>query len=252
MKEDEFTDVLESFLYDGRRLLAEHIPGLMHKLHQLAGIVSRLDGFRFYGCSLLFVYDGDGEVQDNYLAAKKEMIKLHGGQDPYLPAQKHHHRAHHRQHQLAAAARRSQSADGTRPEVDEEALEGDRRKGQVRIRVVDFAHPTTGRDFAPPLLDEDTSDLGKGYDTQTDPVTGMPRARFPPKHSNDPDMGFLYGLRSICEALRDIYERECVRRKEAKERGEAVSRLPNLSPCQDEEVLTKLFPEDFDTGYLST
>lgn len=257
VKEEEFTDVLESFLYDGSRLLADHIPGLMHKLHSLAAIVSRLDGFRFYGCSLLFIYDGAKEIQDRYLAAKKTMTKRHGGQDPYLPTGKHHHHHHHHGQQKAqqggGPVRRSHSADNSRsPEAEEDSIEADRRRGQVRIRVVDFAHPTTGRDFAEPILSEDTSHLGKGYDTEVDPTTGMPRARFPPKHAKDPDMGFLFGLHSICEAMRDIYEREFKRRKEAKERGESVQSLPALTSCPNEDVFDKLFPPEFDTGYLST
>lgn len=277
--------MLESFFFDGRRLLAEHIPGLIHKLHRLAAIVSRLGGFRFYGCSLLFVYDGDEKVQDQYLAAKQAMA-THDREDVHLtgPLQddarpsrsnkKHHHHHHHQANQQHhdkkdyPPPRRCRSADDRRTEQNAEALESRRKRGQVRIRVVDFAHPTTGSDFAPADPHEDTSGLGKGYDAPIDPASGKPRARFPPKHPQDPDMGFLFGLKSICNALKEIYEHECDRRREAaivessnsnnkSEPVEGMGRvdktiLPALAPCPDEQVFESLFPTGFDTSYLST
>ena len=259
VKEDEFTDVLESFLYDGSRLLAEHIPGLIHKLHRLAAIVSRLHGFRFYGCSLLFVYDGDKQVQDKYLEAKK--AAANGDEDDddnatFLAERKHLHERK-QENQKNGHGRRSRSADDRRVGNRAEAIEAHRKRGQIRIRIVDFAHPTTGRDFAPMTPDEDVSHLGKGYDAPLDPVTGRPRARFPPKHPRDPDMGFLFGLKSICEALKDIYEHECERRGDAPQHppeGEVkkpTEPLPPLLACPDEKIFEKLFPKEFDTGYLS-
>jgi inositol-hexakisphosphate kinase len=242
VKQDEFTDVLESFLYDGSRLLAEHIPGLTHKLHRLAAIVSRLNGFRFYGCSLLFVYDGAREIQDKYLEAKRAAASQDDEED-YFAGRKQ--RKNHQQ----TGTRRSRSVDEQRTDTRADAIESHRKRGQIRIRIVDFAHPTTGEDFAPMFVNEDTSHLGKGYDAPTDAETGMPRARFPPKHVHDPDMGFLYGLKSICEALKEIYEHECERREKDDQEAPA---LPALAACQDEDIFQKLFPATFDTGYLST
>lgn len=251
VKEDEFTDVLESFLFDGSRLLAEHVPGLIHKLHRLAAIVSRLPGFRFYGCSLLFVYDGDKQVQDKYLEAKKAAANGDDDDDDetsFLAERKQLHERKHEQ-QKHGSNRRSRSADDRRIGTRAEAIESHRKRGQIRIRVVDFAHPTTGKDFAPMFPDEDVSHLGKGYDAPLDPVSGKPRARFPPKHPRDPDMGFLFGLRSICEALKEIYEHECERRGEGSTKP--TDTLPPLLACPDEKIFERLFPKEFDTGYLS-
>lgn len=263
VKENEFTDVLESFLYDGSRLLAEHVPGLIHKLHRLAAIVSRLRGFRFYGCSLLFVYDGDKQIQDKYLEAKQAAVNQEDDDDGSFLAERKHHQHERKQEHKTGPARRSRSADDRRVGSRAEAIEAHRKRGQIRIRVVDFAHPTTGKDFASMDPNEDTSSLGKGYDAPIDPASGRPRARFPPKHPRDPDMGFLFGLRSICEALREIYEHECERRAKSSAAAtadtsqEGVSTngptrpLPPLSACQDEKIFEVLFPKEFDTGYLS-
>ncbi|EIW66408.1 hypothetical protein TREMEDRAFT_35090, partial [Tremella mesenterica DSM 1558] len=59
LKTADFARVLRYFLHDGIKLLIDHIPLLVRKLHRLASIVLGLDGFRFYGCSLLLIYDGD-------------------------------------------------------------------------------------------------------------------------------------------------------------------------------------------------
>jgi len=61
IKADDFASVLASFLHDGERLLVHQIPILLSKIYSLAKIVHRLKGYRFYGCSVLLIYDGDNE-----------------------------------------------------------------------------------------------------------------------------------------------------------------------------------------------
>lgn len=83
-----------------------------------------------------------------------------------------------------------------------------RIRGEVNIRVVDFAHTTTGHDFIPfppTHVDPPEQKLGKGYDTQIDPDTGLNLARFPPKHLHQPDMGFVFGLKNVCAALEGLW-----------------------------------------------
>ncbi|KAF9519557.1 hypothetical protein BS47DRAFT_1254889, partial [Hydnum rufescens UP504] len=106
VRTEDFPSVLSKFFCDGQNLLVYHIPIILHKLYALAGIISRLNGYRFYGCSLLFIYDGDHETQDG-------------------------------------------------------------------------AKSTTG------------------YQADLDPETGLIRARFPPHHPEQPDLGFLFGLKNI-------------------------------------------------------
>lgn len=89
--------------------------------------------------------------------------------------------------------------------------------------------------------------MGKGYDGQNDPVTGLPHARFPPKHPNDPDLGFLYGLKSITDSLTEIYQTEKEKRV-----TDGADHLPSLNTCPDEHIFQKLFGDSFDIGYLST
>ncbi|EED84691.1 predicted protein, partial [Postia placenta Mad-698-R] len=106
VRPDDFPGVVASFLHSGERLLVYHIPLILRKLYALARIINRLKGYRFYGCSLLMIYDGDREETE-----------------------------------------------------------------------------------------EMTS--GKGYTAEVEPETGLIYARFPPHYPDQPDRGFLFGLRSL-------------------------------------------------------
>ncbi|KAJ9121550.1 hypothetical protein QFC22_002169 [Naganishia vaughanmartiniae] len=242
IKQEEFGDVLASYFWDGTRLLAEHIPAVIHRLHRLAAIIAKLKSFRFYGCSVLLIYDGDKEVQDNFLTVKHSRLRRNvEEQNAYNMRQES------RSRKEQGTGRRSRSADAQTANRLSENLDTVIKKADVKIRIVDFAHPTTGQDFLPPIPNEDTSNMGKGYDGKMDPVTGLPHARFPPKHPSDPDLGFLYGLKSITDSLTEIYQSEKEKRV-----SEGADHLPSLNTCPDEHIFDKLFGDSFDITYLST
>ncbi|WVR05509.1 hypothetical protein IAU60_002527 [Kwoniella sp. DSM 27419] len=226
VKTSDFPDILRSYLSDGNTLLVDHIPVIVQKLHNLAAIMLQLDGFRFYGCSLLLIYDGDKETQDHY----RQHVRGESRPQEDDEWAEHRHRPIRREAIEHGEERRSRSVDHSRPRSTQRpssvgtranshargCAQGHHRKirGNVNIRVVDFAHTTTGRDFVkfpPGHVDPPDSVLGKGYDTKVDPSTGLTMARFPPKHMDKPDMGFVFGLKSVCEALTGIYEGQGLR-----------------------------------------
>ncbi|KAI0036019.1 hypothetical protein K488DRAFT_7898, partial [Vararia minispora EC-137] len=133
VKTEDFAQVLATFLNDGERLLVYQIPLVLAKVYALARIVNRLRGYRFYGCSLLLIYDGDREAQEACRAG---------------------------------------------------------------LRIVDFAHMTTGRDWVP-YPDGAADAAGVGYSGDVDPATGLVYARFSPHYPDQADRGFLFGLRSV-------------------------------------------------------
>lgn len=225
----------------------EQIPLIIQKLYNLAAIIRKLKGFRFYGCSLLFIYDGDGEVQEHFVKAVKQ------GQPPIgtIPEAAEdysHHRHHHHRSQAVgeqgSSQRRSRSADHHGPTSQPSGLNAKRHKGEVNIRVVDFAHTTTGRDLTPyPKGAEEGLDLGKGYVSEVDPKSGKTFARFLPKHKDEADLGFVFGIKSVVDALSGIWEHE------AQRRGETTGALEGL---ENGDVFDKVFPQGFDISYLST
>lgn len=241
LKTPDFPRVLKLFLSDGDLILMEQIPSLIQKMYNLAAILSTLAGFRFYGCSLLLIYDGDKSVQDSYarqVRCSRPSIHERGdsavfnGEAP--PS---------RRRPSLSNSRRSRSAD-----VTDRGHAHHRIRGEIVVRIVDFAHTTTGQDIIfpyPPGM-SDPPNMGKGYETLVDPATGLTLARFPPHRPAEPDMGFIFGIRSIVRSLRDIYSTETDRRRAA---GIACPPLPTF---EHSDVFDKLFPEGFDLAYLST
>jgi hypothetical protein len=72
-------------------------------------------------------------------------------------------------------------------------------------------------------------------------------ARFPPKHLQKPDVGFIFGLRSLVRALKEIWAEEQDRRRAE---GEEVMRETGV--IREDDVFARAFGDDFDTGALST
>jgi len=260
IKKDEFPAALGSFLHDGERLLAHQIPAILGKIYALARIINRLKGFRFYGCSLLFIYDGDHEVQEALGASysdhptsrshRGESLERHqrlyqSGEKPSLDLP-------------STPLRRSHSDDVLGGPVDHR-LSRRRRRGEVNIRIVDFAHMTTGHDWlaypegydhrpAPEVGD------GKGYSADVDPETGLIYARFLPHNPDEPDRGFLFGLKNVAETLEKLYNDERLRQvKSRDDSSTAKDLLPPLSTHSKRvfQEIMKLENAD-DWGYLST
>jgi hypothetical protein len=199
VKTAEFPDVLASFLDDGERLLVCHIPSMIRKLHRLASIVSQLKRYRFYASSLLLIYDGDADAQRNY----EDAIRPQRGRTG-RPVQRTSH--------VSSSSWQSSSVFSPSTHFHGRSMSADyhqqrdrhrkKRSGQLTMRLIDFAHCTTGDDFqvTAPELPEGAPDDSR------------PIATFPPTHPNLPDTGFLLGLRSLCLALEVIWDHEKARR----------------------------------------
>ena len=256
VRSEEFPAVLASFLFDGERLLAYQIPVLLQKLYSLARIINRLKGYRFYGCSLLFIYDGDRESQEAFKSSTQEHPSSRSKRGESLERS----RSRLDGKQDKAALRHSHSEDLLIGPVARRSS-GRRKRGEINVRIVDFAHTTTGQDWLPYPPSVDRSTLhevksSKGYQAAIDPETGLIYARFPPHFPNEPDRGFLFGLKNLCETLEKIWNDERIRRMKASRDDAATVRnkLPPLS-TDGKEIFEKIFgsPEaDEDSGMIST
>lgn len=90
---------------------------------------------------------------------------------------------------------------GARPSSGRRA----RRRGEIITRIIDFAHCTTGTDFYFPM------DHG-GRPPETAAQKQLPQANFPPHWRDQPDAGYLWGVRCLALAFIEIWERERQRR----------------------------------------
>lgn len=245
---EEFPSVFASFLHDGENLLAYQIPVLLQKLYGLARIISRLHGYRFYGCSLLLIYDGDRDAQNAFRLSTLEHPSSRSKRGESLERQDPTDKV--------PPLRRSYSEDLLVGPVAKRS-HGRRKRGEVNVRIVDFAHTTTGKDW---LLHPGDTDLphevltsSKGYQADVDPESGLIYARFPPHYPEDPDRGFLFGLKNLAMTLEQIWNEERIRRMKASrdDPSMASSQLPPL-PTDGKEVFQEIFSTDEDPGMIST
>ena len=257
VRSEDFPSVLASFLHDGERLLVYQIPVILRKLYALARIIQRLKGFRFYGCSLLLIYDGDRDAQEAFRASSMESPSARSKRGESLERRQLDSRSGNARH----------SRPGLRRTASEDLLVGPvstrssrrRKRGELQIRLVDFAHTTTGRDYLPypppghREMEEVTS--GLGYQAEVEPETGFLYARFPPHYPDQPDRGFLFGLMNLSESLEKIWNEERLRRiKTAKDHLVVDDeQLPPLS-LEGKEIFAEIFgqPEEPDLGMIST
>ncbi|KAI0307372.1 hypothetical protein B0F90DRAFT_1814134 [Multifurca ochricompacta] len=258
IKKDEFPASLASFLYDGERLLAHQIPCILGKIYALGRIINRLKGFRFYGCSLLFIYDGDHEVQEALGTSYFEHPTSRSHRGESLERHRRLHQATERSslERSSTSLRRSYSDDVLGGPIDQRCSPK-RRRGEVNIRIVDFAHMTTGHDWLPYPEDHHATQEangGKGYSADVDPETGLIYARFPPHDPDEPDRGFLFGLKNLAESLEKIYNDERMRQIKSRDDPSAMKdQLPPLSTDSKrvfQEIMKLENPDDW--GYLST
>ncbi|KAG8713053.1 hypothetical protein FRC09_019138 [Ceratobasidium sp. 395] len=246
IRTEDFRHALESFFHDGDRLLVYHIPPLLYKLCALARIIHRLKGYRFYGCSLLFIYDGDRDAQDGYIryVSEKPSSRTKRGES------------------LDRENGRASEVDTTRKTLrrtaSEDVLDGPpakrnhhdkRKRGEVNIRLVDFAHTITNKEYTvvPPDY-EDDQPKGKGYGTSIDP-SGRLYARFPPHRPEEPDYGFIFGIKNLCSTLRSIWDEERARRHKAARDSDQRSNIDQLPALSIEGK--QIFDEIFGTSHRS-
>ncbi|KZO94835.1 SAICAR synthase-like protein [Calocera viscosa TUFC12733] len=263
IKTEEFPSSLARFLYDGEKVLVYHIPPMIQKLCSLARLISQLKGYRFYGCSILFLYDGEPQIQEAYAQLGVE-THLSSKQPTSTNS-------------VSSSTNSASSVNGTGKSVDRPELGVDvrgqptkdpgacrRRKGELDIRIVDFAHSTTGKDYLPqppPSDPDETLDLSaklKGYDPRLDPVTGLLYGRFPPHRPELPDIGFLFGLKSLVNVLEQIWNEERSRRNREIQQGRMAEaeKLSHL-PQDGREIFDTVFgrpgkPGMVVDGYIST
>jgi hypothetical protein len=106
---------------------------------------------------------------------------------------------------------------------------------------------------------------GKGYVADIDPETGLIYTRFPPHYPDQPDRGFLWGLKNISESLEKIWNDERIKRMKTSPLSSSISsptssafpsneldQLPPLS-TYGKEIFSDIFGEDGeDTGMISS
>ncbi|GAC72900.1 hypothetical protein PANT_7d00330 [Moesziomyces antarcticus T-34] len=202
----EFAGALARFFYDGERVLMHHVPLILQKIYHLARIVWRLRGYRFYASSLLFIYDGDCDTQRR-LEEEFDARCRQGCGGTVAPSQ------------MIVGSNVAEAMDegasysigsspllgplgAVHPASGSEVARRRRRKGEINVRIIDFAHCTTGHDY--------------DFEAHAPGAPGLPKARFPPKLTDGPDSGYLFGLQNLARSFEEIWQTERERRQEVR------------------------------------
>ena len=257
---------------------------------------------------MLLIYDGDHEVQDVLISQTCEQPSSRKQRGESLERRRNHHSYPSGSSGSSTSTQKineSSDAEGEKVDQDphsplatplrrshsEDLMIGPaakrchnsrpRKRGEVNLRIVDFAHTTTGQDwlsYPDPSMDKYSPEYlntqhpkveevssGKGYVADIDPVSGCIYARFPPHYPDQPDRGFLWGLKNVAETLESLWNQERVRRMKGS--GTTVSSglvhsspssvhdtepLPPLSNY-GKEIFAEVFGEDNENlGYISS
>ena len=132
-----------------------------------------------------------------------------------------------------------------------------RKRGEVNVRIVDFARTTTGQDWVP-HPDPNYRNLNEGsltgYGEDIDPETGLIFARFPPHYPEQPDRGFITGLRSLARTLERIWNKERLRRIKASRDNPSATHCSPLPPISTDgkEIFDEIFGVEEDQGMISS
>ncbi|ELU45885.1 hypothetical protein AG1IA_00088 [Rhizoctonia solani AG-1 IA] len=104
--------------------------------------------------------------------------------------------------------------------------------------------------------DEDEQAKSKGYGTIVDP-SGRLYARFPPHRPEEPDYGFLFGIKNLYSTLCAIWNEERAKRHKLAQRS-SIDQLPALS-TEGKQIFDEIFgtshrsgDTNIDLGMLST
>lgn len=169
----EFQDALTRFLYNGvdRASILRHIPTVLHKLSELEVIIRRLKGYRFYAASLLMFYDGEPlpppapptpstTTHSEYDTAVEDYYSTDFATDNDDPSSSRHRTTNN---PLSS----SNTRGGGKKKKD---------KHEIDFKMADFANCVTAEDL------------------KANGIEGKP---CPPHFPQEPDNGFLRGLRSL-------------------------------------------------------
>ncbi|KAJ3914741.1 SAICAR synthase-like protein [Lentinula edodes] len=194
IRPEDFPAKLASFLHNGDRLLAYQIPTLLQKLYGLARIISHYETQQAYKDLVLETPTSRSKrgesLERGATASSSDMSSFR-------------------------MLRRSHSGELLLGPMQKGSIDKDRRKrGFIDVRLVDFAHTTTGRDWLPypedfdKHLPHEVTTSSQGYNADIDPETGLIYARFPPRYLEDAVMGFIWDLKNLTLVLEQMWNDE--------------------------------------------
>jgi len=176
VSKENFKREILSFFDNGEKLLVHYIPDIINQLKELYSIIKNLKTFRLYSSSLLLYYDGIWGTKDDTETHCKKRVKV----------------------KLIDFAHSTNISHLLKR--DEHLLERNdvlnaKKNGSYLIQIKSFKQNN------PNAVDDDinnNSDKNKSNEYVT--------VSFPPNHPNEPDKGYLFGLKNLINTFENIYK----------------------------------------------
>ncbi|KAL0470126.1 SAICAR synthase-like protein [Neurospora intermedia] len=171
----EFQDALTRFLYNGvdRASILRHIPTVLQKLAELEVIIRRLKGYRFYAASLLMFYDGEPLPPP---APPTPSTTTHSEYDTAMEDYYSTDFATDNDDAVSIKHRIDSTLNGGGGGGSGGKKKKKKDKHEIDFKMADFANCVTAEDLA---------------------ANGIEGKPCPPQYPQEPDNGFLRGLRSL-------------------------------------------------------
>lgn len=172
---------LREFVFNGSEVVLSLIPTLQMKLRDLARIIKGLHGYRFYGSSLLIYYDGDSTSVSSPLATNSTSYNNTEASRPSEAESGCHQTDGPASTMTAMTTTTTTSGQQNATTPSRHLLERYQDRSRTDLKVIDFAHCTSGiyEECMPP---------------------------YPPMHPDEPDKGYLLGLKNLMMIFRDIWD----------------------------------------------
>ncbi|ORX61080.1 hypothetical protein BCR36DRAFT_579142 [Piromyces finnis] len=175
VSKENFNREILSFFDNGEKLLLHYIPGIIDQLKELYYIIKKLKTFRLYSSSLLLYYDGSWGTKDDTDKQNNKKVKV-----------KLIDFAHSTN--ISHLLRRDEILLKSNDALNE------KKNGSYLIQFKSFKENDIN-------MGNDQSSKNSNINSINEYVS----VSYPPTHPNEPDNGYLFGLKNLINVFETIY-----------------------------------------------
>jgi hypothetical protein len=178
VSKENFNREILSFFDNGEKLLVHYIPDIIAQLKELYSIIEKLKTFRLYSSSLLLYYDGSWGTKDDTDNRSKKRVKV-------------------KLIDFAHSTNISHLLKRDENLLEQNDILNEKKNGSYLIQIKSFKENGQTLDN-----DNSTGSSDNINNTNSDEFVSV---SCPPSHPNEPDHGYLFGLKNLINVFETIY-----------------------------------------------
>jgi len=176
VSKENFKREILSFFDNGEKLLVHYIPDIINQLKEIYSIIKNLKTFRLYSSSLLLYYDGFWGTKDDTDSHCKKRVKV-------------------KLIDFAHSTNISHLLKRDEHLLERNDILNAKKNGSYLIQIKSFKQNN-------PNAEDDNVDNHSEKHKSNEYVS----VSFPPNHPNEPDKGYLFGLKNLIDTFENIYK----------------------------------------------